>query len=228
MPFDSPLILSLSPFDAAQGDAELVEGSKDERHAQDRLTNSWTTDARLARSQGEAEALQPATVMMDEQAFHAFYRRTAAPLRAYVVGVLGSVTPADDIVQEAYVRILRSPPATGDEQQLRAFLFRVASNLMTDHWRRQRHERGARDPRAPEPAVAAINMPLRVDMARTFARLPAQQRQLLWLAYVEGADHREIARALGLRHLSVRVLLYRAKRRLAHLLDPLHHGQGEQ
>ena len=190
--------------------------------------NSWATDARLAQSQAQAEALPPATVTMDEQSFHAFYRRTAAPLRAYVVSVLGRVTPADDIVQEAYLRILRSPPATEDESQLRAFLFRVASNLMTDHWRRQRHERGAGDPRAPEPAVAALDMPLRVDMARTFARLRPQQRQLLWLAYVEGADHREIARALGVRHMSVRVLLYRARRRLAQLLDSSHHGRGER
>ena len=188
---------------------------------------SWATDTRLAGSRAEAEALQPATVMMDEEAFHAFYRRTAAPLRAYVVGVLGNVTPADDIVQEAYLRILRSPPATSDEQHLRAFLFRVASNLTTDHWRRQRHERGTADLRALEPTAAALNMPLRVDMARTFARLPPQQRQLLWLAYVEGADHREIAAALGLRHMSVRVLLYRARRRLARLLDPRHQGRGE-
>jgi hypothetical protein len=35
-PFDSPLILSLSPFDVAQGDPEALEGSKDERLAQDR------------------------------------------------------------------------------------------------------------------------------------------------------------------------------------------------
>jgi hypothetical protein len=44
-PFDSPLILSLSPFDAAQGDPELVEGSKDERLAQDSPANAESNGA---------------------------------------------------------------------------------------------------------------------------------------------------------------------------------------
>jgi RNA polymerase sigma-70 factor (ECF subfamily) len=56
-------------------------------------------------------------------------------------------------------------------------------------------------------------------MARVFERLNPQQRQLMWLAYVEGADHREIAAALGLRERSVRVLLHRTRRKLAQLLS---------
>ena len=63
----------------------------------------------------------------------------------------------------------------------------------------------------PDPA-------LRVDMMRVFGQLKPQQRQLMWLAYVEGASHLEIATALGLRERSVRVLLHRARRRLAALL----------
>lgn len=192
--------------------------------------NALSTDARLARATALAEpaALQPATVMMDEQSFQTFFRQTAGPLRAYVASVIGSADAADDIVQDAFLRLLRSPPATRDPQQLRAFAFRVASNLITDHWRRRRREPFAGDARAQEPAVAAPNIPLRVDMARTFERLRPQERQLLWLAYVEGADHREIAEALGLRPLSVRVLLYRARRKLAQLIDPRNRGRGER
>ena len=65
-------------------------------------------------------------------------------------------------------------------------------------------------------------------MTRTFQRLRPQQRQLLWLAYVEGADHHEIARALGLRPLSVRVLLFRARRKLAQLIEARKPGDGER
>ena len=71
--------------------------------------------------------------MIDEQAFHALYRRMAGSLRTYAARVLGNVTYADDIVQESYLRLVRSPPATDDPQQLRAFLFRVASNLIIDY-----------------------------------------------------------------------------------------------
>jgi RNA polymerase sigma-70 factor (ECF subfamily) len=42
----------------------------------------------------------------------------------------------------------------------------------------------------------------------------------LWLAYVEGMSHAEIAEATGLRAMSVRLLLFRARRRAATLLQP--------
>ena len=156
--------------------------------------------------------------MIDEQAFHALYRRTAGSLRTYAARVLGNATYADDIVQESYLRLVRSPPATDDPQQLRAFLFRVASRLIIDYWRRGRHEIGRADQSMDTRSAPGPDIPLRLDMARVFERLTPQQRQLMWLAYVEGADHREIATALGLREASVRVLLLRTRRKLAQLL----------
>ncbi len=158
--------------------------------------------------------------MMDEESFDAFYRLTAAPLRAYVARVLGNATQADDVVHDAYLRLLRHPPATRDTRELRSFVFRIASNLITDSWRRGRREPGARQARADELHTSGPDVPLQLDMARLFEQLRPQQRQLMWLAYVEGADHREIAAALGLRERSVRVLLHRVRRKLAGLLLP--------
>lgn len=156
--------------------------------------------------------------MIDESSFEALYRQTAGPLRAYVVRVIGSTTPAEDIVQESYLRLLRAPPPTADPGQLRAYLFRIASNLIRDSWRRQQRERGSPGHGALDAVAVNPDFPLRLDMARVFEQLRPQQRQLMWLAYVEGADHREIAAALGLRERSVRVLLHRARRKLAALL----------
>ena len=153
---------------------------------------------------------------MDEQAFHACYRRTAGPLRAYVVRVMGGVAHADDIVQETYLRLLRVERPTEDPAAQRALLIRIASNLMIDHWRRTRHDRGHEEP--ADRGVSDPDVGLRLDMARVFNRLRPEQRQLVWLAYVEGADHKEIGAALGVRERSVRVLLHRAKKKLAGLL----------
>jgi RNA polymerase sigma-70 factor (ECF subfamily) len=174
-----------------------------------------------------SELPEAAGEMIDEQTFQVFYRRTAAALRSYVARALGNETHADDIVQEAYLRLVRSPPPTDDLQQLRAFLFRIASRLIIDHSRRGRRERGLRD--EPIAGVEASNPDpaLRLDMGRVFQRLSQQQRQLMWLAYVEGAGHREIAAALGLREGSVRVLLHRTRRKLARLLGRRDQGQGE-
>jgi RNA polymerase sigma-70 factor (ECF subfamily) len=155
---------------------------------------------------------------MDEPSFHALYERTAAPLRAYVARVLGGATNADDIVQDAYMRLLRSPPATRDQQELRALVFRIASNLIVDHWCRRRREGASIEDRLRAVGRPDADATLRVDMERTFEQLKLQQRQLMWMVYVEGNDHREIAAALGLRERSVRVLLFRARRKLAKLL----------
>jgi RNA polymerase sigma-70 factor (ECF subfamily) len=56
------------------------------------------------------------------------------------------------------------------------------------------------------------------DVARIFADLKARERALLWLAYVQGESHAEIAAALGVGTRSVKVMLFRAKRRLRDLL----------
>ena len=156
---------------------------------------------------------------MDEPAFTSFYAGTARALRAYVAHAFGDFTHVDDIVQESYLRVLRMPAAPDDPQRLRPLLFRIASNLMTDEWRRRRRAAHAAETQAFEPIGSAPDIVLRLDMIRVFQHLSPQQRQMMWLAYVEGADHREIAAALGLREGSVRVLLHRARRKLASLLQ---------
>ena len=167
----------------------------------------------LDRTDTRAGLVQPA--LIDEPTFHALYARTAAALRAYVARSLGAADHADDIVQETFLRMLRTPLPTHDLDGLRAYAFRVASNLVVDHLRARRHE--AADP-APEPAAASRDQALRVDVARLFGQLKPRERQLVWLAHVEQADHRQIAAALGVQARSVRVLLSRARHKLAGLL----------
>ena len=58
----------------------------------------------------------------------------------------------------------------------------------------------------------------KLDVGAVLGELSPRQRAMLWLAYVEGYEHREIAEILGLRAASIRVLLFRARRRLAALL----------
>jgi len=58
----------------------------------------------------------------------------------------------------------------------------------------------------------------RLDLARSMARLKPRERDLLWLAYAQGSSHKEIAEVLGLKAASVKLLLFRARRRLASLL----------
>ena len=153
---------------------------------------------------------------LTQSAFGDFYRRHARALWTYVYRVTGSAADADDLVQDAFYRLLTADlPALGDED-LRRYVFRVAGNLMIDRWRRKRREQSwlARL-RIEEPPAT----PAATDVPEMFLTLKPRDRALLWLAYVEEASHQEIAAALGLSRGSVKVLLSRARGRLKDLLN---------
>jgi len=63
------------------------------------------------------------------------------------------------------------------------------------------------------------------DFTRAMARLKPRERSMLWLAYAEGASHREIADVLGLQVASLKPMLFRARRRLATLLGRNHEAR---
>ena len=58
----------------------------------------------------------------------------------------------------------------------------------------------------------------RLDLTRAMARLKPRDRAMLWLAYAQGASHREIAEVVGVGQASVKPLLFRARKKLAGLL----------
>jgi len=153
---------------------------------------------------------------MDEPAFDLFYKSTARPLWAYIHRVSGDAALADDILQESYYRFLRASLAGMDEAQMKSYLYKIATNLLNDYWRNRKRElqQILEVNETPATEYAAQNH----DMANAFEQLNTQQRSLLWLAYVEGNEHSEIAQILGLREKSIRVLLFRARHKLASIL----------
>jgi RNA polymerase sigma-70 factor, ECF subfamily len=154
--------------------------------------------------------------VIDEESFNALYRETAVPLRAYAARVLGDSSQVDDVVQETFLRVLRLSVSFDSRNELRAYVFRIASNLMADHFRRQKRESALVDAR---DGTVQEDRSSRIDMERVFALLRPRERQLLWLAHVEGADYHELAKTLRLREGSVRVLLSRARKKLAALIN---------
>ena len=153
---------------------------------------------------------------LDQAAFGEFYRTTSRGLWSYVYRVTGNAADADDIVQEAFCRLLRGVQDTRDETQWRRYLYRVASNLVADRWRRIARRRQSE----LEPGHLVLEPPRGddKDVVRAFAQLSSRERALLWLAYVEEENHEQIAASLGLGRRSVKVLLFRARRKLRELL----------
>jgi len=161
---------------------------------------------------------------MDSDAFAGFYGRSARPLWAYLARVSGDPALADDLMQESFVRYLCAalPAALAAEGEVaaRRYLFRIATNLLRDHWRRPPT---ASIEDLPEEFFAATVSTAQSDsqalLGPALAQMRPRDRQLLWLAHAEGYSHREIAEVTGLGSASIRLLLFRARRKIARLLQ---------
>ena len=158
---------------------------------------------------------------MTEEAFRAFYEQTARPVWAYLARITGDARLADDLLQEAYYRFLRTRADFESDDHRRNYLFRIATNLVRDHRRRSTSQKrhldensqdfGA-DPYASDRAIR------RLDLARAMEQMKPRERSLLWLAYAQGCSHEEIASVLGVKKASLKALLFRARKRLLGLL----------
>ena len=165
------------------------------------------------------EASRTDELPMDSDAFAGFYQRSAPGLRAYLARVSGNPALADDLMQESYLRFLCATSPDGGEVNYRRYLYRIATNLLRDHWRTPR---AACLEDVPERLLAAGDQLSRVDsqaiLDPAMARMRPRERQLLWLAHAEGYSHREISEITGLSAAGIRLLLFRARRKIARLL----------
>jgi RNA polymerase sigma-70 factor, ECF subfamily len=160
--------------------------------------------------------------VMDEDSFRAFYDRTARGVWVYLARVTGDRQVADDLLQETFYRFLRAAATHDSETHRRNSLYRIATNLARDA-RRRSVVRPAISVGGDEiervPAGDHAGATERVtDVTLAMSRLKPRERAMLWLAYAEGASHREIADALDLNPSSMKLLLFRARRKLAQLL----------
>ncbi len=136
--------------------------------------------------------------------------------------VLGNRTDAEDVAQEAMLRLWR---AAGDWQaggaRVSTWLYRVTANLAIDRLRRAGRAVGLDDTDEPadEDALAADDRLIRADrmaaLDAALARLPERQRQAVVLRHIEGVSNPEIAEVLEISVEAVESLTARGKRALA-------------
>jgi RNA polymerase sigma-70 factor (ECF subfamily) len=168
-----------------------------------------------------------ANTLVDEITFQALYDRMAPSLRPYLRMLCRSSTLADDLLQETFLRFLRAEVPGLEDHQVRAYLYKTATAVANDHWRSAQRERRKTEAWIPERELPG-NPELSHDMERLFKTLDSRQQSLLWLAYVEGFSHSEIAALLGLKEQSVKVVLLRARRQLAEMLKAEGLGREER
>ena len=183
------------------------------------MREAMLTDVERIGAFGDAER----TFLMTEEAFRAFYDVTARPVWSYLARITGDPRLADDLLQEAYYRFLRTRSDFESDDHRRNYLFRIATNLVRDHRRRRGHEEQRLSDESQVPDTSGgpnegDRAVRRLDLARAMDQMKPRERSLLWLAYAQGCSHEEIADVLGLKKASLKALLFRARKRLLALL----------
>jgi RNA polymerase sigma-70 factor, ECF subfamily len=145
------------------------------------------------------------------------FRELYPSLFRYLQRLTGDPDAADDIAQEAFVRLLRQNLT---QEEVRPWLYTVAMNLVRDRARgsERRHRLLAGAPRLTTPVVVPDEFVERTQeiesVRRALDQIPERDRQLL-LMREEGFRYDEIARAVGVAPASVGTLIARALKRFA-------------
>lgn len=146
----------------------------------------------------------------DSEALSLLLARYWAPLVSFAAGRLGSLDAAEDLVQEAFVRVWDHREQLRADTSPRAYLYRVLRNLITDdHRRRRLRDRWAElrrhQPEAEVPTPALLlEADLLADAARrAIAALPERRRDVFVLAHLHGLSYKEVATALGITRRTV-------------------------
>ena len=172
------------------------------------------------------EALLARYAQGDRMAARVLVLRLSPRVLGYAARLLGDRAEAEDVAQEALLRLWRiAPDWRSGEAQVSTWLYRVVTNLVTDRQRARLRRRtdpleGAPEPADAAPAVVAQLMEAdrmaALDAALT--QLPDRQRQAVVLRHIEGLTNPEIAAVMDVGVEAVESLTARGKRALTALL----------
>jgi RNA polymerase sigma-70 factor (ECF subfamily) len=162
----------------------------------------------------------------DASAFEELYRQHAGRLYNLVFRMAGTAQEADDLLQEVFLQAHRKLGSFRGDSSLGTWLYRLGMNHCLDHLRGRQarmgratdslEDEGMVEPAAPAPVVpAAIS---RMDLERAIARLPEGCRAVFLLHDVEGFDHREVARILGVSEGTSKSQVHKARMKLRAML----------
>ena len=164
------------------------------------------------------------TVGVNERtiSFQELHHRYAEEVYRFALWLTGSPHDARDITSETFVRAWTAA-AEPRGSSVKAYLFTIARNLHRKQWRRTSRLE-ALDEGMPDPALAPDEAAAqRDDFERTLAAvqtLPEMDRTVLLLRADEGLSYEEIAEITGLSVSAAKVKVFRARAKLAALLNP--------
>ncbi|MBU6447882.1 sigma-70 family RNA polymerase sigma factor [Patescibacteria group bacterium] len=162
----------------------------------------------------------------DSHAFGVIYDSFADKIFRYIKIKIQDPAQAEDILQEVFVKAWRGlPNLKTDGLNFSAWIYRIASNAINDHFRKV-----YRTPKMVDIEEVNIAMPYSIEdryqtdeeiekMKKCFDLLPSQYKEVLELRYVRDFTTAEIAAITGKTNLAVRLIQHRALKKLKEIMD---------
>jgi RNA polymerase sigma-70 factor, ECF subfamily len=167
----------------------------------------------------------------DREAFGEIVERHKDPVVHYLARLTGNRDRAEDLGQETFLRLFRSAEGGYVEQgYLRAYLFRIATNLVRSEERRARRLRllmpflPREEHTEPVAPSGLLRRELHREVSAAMAKLPLRYRVPLVLHEIEGWSYVDIAQEMGCREGTVKSRVHRGRRQLKARLEPYWNG----
>jgi RNA polymerase sigma-70 factor (ECF subfamily) len=177
------------------------------------------------RGRDEDVQLMLAFCAGEDAAFDTLFDHWSGRLLRYLERMVRDAAVAEELVQEAFLRVYRARERYTADARFSTWLYRIATNLALNELRRPRRRnphRSADDAEAPELAAEAPTTDDVVHARRVgetleaeLAALPERQRAALVLTAVDGLSYAEVAEALEVTEKAVKALVHRARATLA-------------
>jgi RNA polymerase sigma-70 factor (ECF subfamily) len=166
----------------------------------------------MVRAQGAGEVYE------EPPSFEAFFAEHQAKLFGTLCIVTADASEAEEVMQEAFVRVWERWDRVGLYPDAAGYLYRTAFNVHRDRLRRLRRlARHVLSPAEPEDPFARADE--RADVLQALRELSPRQRSALVLTEILDLSSRDAARALGVRPVTVRVLASQARSALRTVLE---------
>ena len=164
--------------------------------------------------------------MTDPEFRDAFHRHKEV-LHRFAYRMTGSISVAEDVVQESFLALWRRPGAYDPNRGgVRAFLLGIARNLVLRRWRDERPYEALDDESFACLPIDLVNNERAETIARAVQMLPPLQREAVILAEYEEMSLEEIASATESELAAVKSRLHRGRENLRRMLSPLLESKG--
>ena len=152
----------------------------------------------------------------DDAAFKVLFYRYYEPLFRFVARRLPAGEAPPDVVQDVFARLWQNRAAINPDQPLKAYLFRIANNILIDQYRkREVRQAYAAQHDVTAPAVAPVeHFDVEEHVMEAIAQLPDTVRQTFILSRFEDLTYREIAALLDVSVKTVESRMSKALKQL--------------